>query len=157
MSWLSKATGIGISPKGIKIDPKKALLTAGLGIATGGLGLLGGGLKVGGYGLGTLAKGSALMAKDKLAGIGLGKLATAGKFLAKHKDTIADYGGMAEGIYDRVQENKAAGEMQDRYRSLQPLRDQAMRDLTTPAPSVSGMFSEPEQRYRRVNVGSRGY
>lgn len=111
--------------------------------------------------------GGALLATGGLAGIGplagiaskaglIGKLGAAGKFLAKHKKDIADYGALGEGIYDRVQENKAAGELQNRYRALQPLRDQAMQQLMAPTPSTEGIFTEaPMQqgRYRRIGSG----
>lgn len=136
MSWLSSLTGIGISKKGIKIDPKKALLT-GLAVGTGGFGLLGGASKLG----------------------ALGKLKDAGGFLKNNARTITDYGKLGEGVYDRVQENKAAGQAQERYRALQPLRDQAMAQLQAPTPDVHSLFADPDamaQRYRRVNVGSGG-
>lgn len=80
-----------------------------------------------------------------------------GKFLLDHKRDIVDYGKMGEGVYDRVQENRAVGDAEKRYRSLQPLRDQAMKDLMQPTAPVdtAALFADPTapQRYRRVNVG----
>lgn len=112
--------------------------------------------------------GGALALTGGLAGIGplaglagkaglLGKLGTAGKFLKDHKKDIVDYGELGEGVYDRVQENKAAGQMNDRYRSLQPYRDMALQQLQAPTPSTAGLFTEPQgapPRYRAI--GSRG-
>lgn len=141
MSLLSKWTGIGISKKGIKINPKQ-VLKAGL-IGAGGLGAIGlAGL--GGF-------GSAAGAGGKL-----GLLKGVGGFLSKHKKDIVDYGALGEGVYDRMQENKASGQMNDRYRALQPYRDQAMQQLMAPTPSTAGIFTEqPTQpgRYRRVGSG----
>lgn len=130
MSLLSKITGIGISRKGIKINPGRALLTAA-------------GVAIPAFGVGKT----------------LGLLGTAGKFFKNNAKTIADYGSIGERVYDRMQENKVAGQAQDRYRSLQPLRDQAMATLMAPTPSTAGIFSDPgtsEGRYRSVSVGSRG-
>lgn len=142
MSLLSKITGIGISRKGIKIDPKKALMTA-IGVGIPALGIAG---KLGSLGS-LVGKGTP----------GLGKLGALGGFLSKHKKDIVDYGTLGEGVYDRMQENKAAGEMQNRYRALQPLRDQAMAQLQAPTPDVHSLFQEPTAqptRYRRI--GSTG-
>lgn len=148
MSWLSKITGIGISKHGVHIDPLKAAMTA---LTVGSLG-----------GLGPLAAaGSKLGAITKLGGLASkgGKLAAVGGFLKNNAKTIADYGAVGEGVYDRIQENKAAQEQQNRYRSLQPFRNQALAQLQAPAPDVHALFADPTatpDRYRRVNVGSGG-
>lgn len=129
---------------------KKPLLLAGGLAITGGLagvgplaGLLGGASEAGGL---------------AAAGGKLGLLKKAGGFLSKHKKDIVDYGALGEGIYDRMQSNRAIDEQQDRYRRLQPLRDQALAQLQAPPPDVSAVFADPagEQRYRRINVGSGG-
>lgn len=145
MSWLSNATGIHISGKGVRIEPKKALLTA-LGVGIPALGIAG-------------KLGTAFGAASKLGKLGKigGAVKTAGGFLAKHKKDIADYGALGEGVYDRMQENRAAGEMQNRYRSLQPLRDQAFAQLQAPTPDVHSLFAEqPVQPTRYRRIGARG-
>lgn len=146
MSLLSKLTGIGISRKGIKIDPLKAAMTA---LTVGTLG--------GGAGLGFLGGAAKL---GKLAKIGAGAKA-AGGFLKNNAKTIADYGQLGEGVYDRMQENKVAGQAQDRYRALAPVRSQALAALNAPTPDVHSLFADPDMqagapRYRRVGIGSGG-
>ena len=134
MSLLSKITGIGISRKGVKIDPLKAALTVG-GFAVG-LPALQGIRMATGAGVPLT---SALKAAGQvgLSQAGKGALA-AGGFLKNNIRTIADVGKVGEGIYDRVQENKAIGQANDRYRSLSPIREQAMRDLMAQPAAING-------------------
>ena len=74
--------------------------------------------------------------------------------------TLMDLGKMGEGVYDRYQQNQDRKMAQDEYRRLQPLRDQAVAGfMDTSRPDLSSIFADegnPQGRYRRVSVGSRG-
>lgn len=83
-----------------------------------------------------------------------------GGFLKDNARTIADYGKLGEGIYDRYQENQDRNRADQEYASARPLRDAAMAGLLdTSRPDVSSVFADPmnpQGRYRTVSVGSRG-
>jgi hypothetical protein len=165
MSWLSKATGIGISRKGIKIEPMKALST-GLMFA-GGLGALGKLGTLGKLGMAKKDAGAAMGGGDEIEGLpggdiaGGGRFRAIGGFLKDNARTIADYGKMGEGIYDRYQENQDRNMAQREYDAAAPLRHAAQAGLLDQSrPDVSSIFADPQApqgRYRRVDVGSRGF
>ena len=140
-------------------------------------GKLAGGLKSGlgalrsGRGIGSALKTSVGMgggSGGEIAGVSGGDIAGAdpsrfrqiGGFLKDNARTIADYGKLGEGIYDRYQQNQDRKMAEEEYRALAPLRDAGMRGLLdTSRPDVSSIFADdlnPNGRYRRVNVGSRG-
>jgi hypothetical protein len=170
MSWLSKLTGIGISPKGVKIDPKKALMTAlavgtgvgGFGALTklGTLGKIGAGAKVASSVVGGGGDDPGFVQGGNIAGADPGRFRQIGDFLKGNSRTIADLGSVGEGIYDRYQENKQYGDARKDYAAAAPLREVGMRGLLdTSRPDVSSLFADPNSpqgRYRTVNVGSRG-
>jgi hypothetical protein len=160
---------------------KKPLLIGGALALTGGLaglgplgGMLGG--KLGGLGmigkLGMAKKvaGAAMGGKDQdliegmpggdMGGGGIGdRFRSIGGFLKDNSRTIADYGKMGEGIYDRYQQNQDRKMAQREYENAAPLRQAAQAGLLdTSRPDVSSIFQDPnatQGRYRRVTVGSR--
>lgn len=181
VSIFNPALGAAVGAAGDVLDTseggfsfKKAALDAGRNYA---IGKVAGGLKSGvsalrsGQGIGAAAKSAVGMGASgggELAGIEGGNIAASDPsrfrsvvdFLGKHKDTIADIGQVGESVYDRYQENQDRKTAEERYRALQPLRDQAVAGLMdTSRPDLSGIFADPtnpQARYRRVNVGSRG-
>lgn len=133
------------------------------------VGALGGGLSAlrSGAGVGTALKTATGMGPGGGMAEGAGELASEGgrfrsigSFLKNNARTIADYGQMGEGIYDRYQQNRQYNDARDDYAAAKPLRDAAMQGLLdTSRPDVSSIFADPtapQGRYRRVNVGSRG-
>jgi hypothetical protein len=129
--------------------------------AIGGAGKLGAGIFKGGAM--ALKSGAGVANTAKAIGTEVlpdaGRFRAVGGFMKDHGRTIADVGMVGERLYDRVQENKAAGQAQDRYRALQPMRDRALAELNASTPDTSGLFADPEMqnaRYRRINVGSGG-
>lgn len=94
------------------------------------------------------------------AGAEPGRFRQLAGFFKDNASTIADYGGMAEGIYDRYQQNKQYGDARKAWDEAAPLRQAAMAGLMdTSRPDVSSIFADPtnpQGRYRAVGVGSRG-
>lgn len=82
-------------------------------------------------------------------------------YLGGHKDDILDYGQAAEHVYDKYRQVKAQDELakiaKADYLRRAPLRTAGMATMLDDSqPDDSGVFSVPEQRYRRVNVGGMG-
>lgn len=76
-------------------------------------------------------------------------------------DAIIKYGGAAGDAYGAYSDERRASDLHgmrmDEFRRLAPLREAGMRGLMdTSRPDASAVFQEPQQRYRKVNVGSRG-
>lgn len=159
MSILSRITGIGISPKGVKIEPGKALMTALTVGSLGAGGALGGLTKLGSLSkLGKLGKvaGAVKGVGSMLGGGGEGDPSQGGRFR-----NLLDLGQFGEGVYDTFQKNRQYKDAKGAYDAAAPLRDAAMKGLLdTSRPDVSSVFADPnapQGRYRRVNIGSRGY
>jgi hypothetical protein len=158
MSTLSKLSGIHISKHGVHIDPKQ-VLKAGL-LTAGGLGAVGiaglGGLGAGGMSSGLSGLGK-LGAIKKVAGLvsGGGDPTQGGRFR-----NLLDLGKFGEGVYDTYQQNRQYNDAKNAYNEAAPLREAGMKGLLdTSTPDLSSTFADPmnpQGRYRRVTVGSRG-
>ena len=148
MSWLSKITGIGISPHGVKIDPLKALGTV-AGLATGGIG----GAAIGALKSGALgAIGHAIGGQDgqEVAGaipdaaMGIHDSGGLSGLLGKAGDFITGNGGrnalgVAQGINAAMQQrksgqlaNEALAQARSSYAERAPLRAQGLQQLMNP-------------------------
>lgn len=162
MSWLSKVTGIGISPKGIKIDPLRAIGTV-AGLATGGVGsaLMGaakgalGSAAVRAIGGGSSAQptpGISSAIPDEAFGLeergGLGGLVgKAGDFLKGNNGKNAL--GVLQGLNAAMQQkkandlaNSALRGAEGMYAERAPLRAAGMRGLLNPqAPDLAPLRS----------------
>lgn len=101
------------------------------------------------------------IAKDATDQImGEGRFRKIGGFLAKHGSTIADVAGAAGDAYLDYKNESRQDELfkrnRDEWNRKAALREAAMAGLlNTNNPDLSELFAEPEERYRRVNVGSR--
>ena len=92
-------------------------------------------------------------------------MGTAGKFLGGSDgfgaDDLLKYGKAAGDAFGAYEDRERFGKMEDManadYASRAPLREAGMAGLLDESrPDLSSVFAQPEQRYRRVNVGSRG-
>lgn len=95
------------------------------------------------------------------AGGGGGRFRGVGDFLKNNAGTIADLGGAAADAYGAYKQGAQQDELFDRekrsWNERAPLRQAGMAGLMDQSrPDLSSMFNPPEQRYRKVNVGSRG-
>ncbi len=90
-----------------------------------------------------------------------GRFRRVGNFLWKNKEALGDLLGAGANAYSAYKQESRADELHKRNRAewerRKALRDAAMAGLLDESrPDLSSVFAEPEERYRRVNVGSRG-
>jgi len=168
MSWLSKISGIHVSPHGVKIEPLKALGT----IATlGSFGALGPvGAALGSIpGAGAISSGvskvggilSKVPGADKLGslvtgGKGIpGAVSKVGSFLGDHGDQLLGAGSLYEGYKANQRSNDLMNEAlhyaKDSYDTRAPLRTAGVSGmLNQQRPDLSSVYANPSNPYSRV-------
>lgn len=159
MSWLSKITGVHISPHGVSIEPLKALGTvatlgsmgalgpvAGALEAIPGAGAVMGGLsKVGGALSSIPGAGAIESGVSKLGGVS-GMANTAGGFLKNHGDQLLGAGSAYQGYKDSQKSNdlmnQALGIANQSYADRAPLRTAGVQGMVNnKAPDLSSVFA----------------
>lgn len=164
MSWLSKITGVHISPKGVHVEPLKALGTALTIGSLGGLGPVGAALgsipgagaisKVGGVlshipGVGALESGI-----DKLGGL-KGAVSKVGSFLGDHGDQLLGAGSLYEGYNNSKKStdlmNQALDTAKQSYAERAPLRTAGISGMMNETrPDLSSIYVNPSNPYSKV-------
>lgn len=143
MSWLSKITGVGISPHGVKIDPLKAIGTA---LTVGSLGSLGPvGAALGSI-PGVSKVGSVLGSIPGISKVG-GLAKGIGGFLGDHGDQILQGAQILNGAQKSAHANDllktGQGYAQRSFDERAPLRSAGISGMLNPqVPDLSGINYE---------------
>ena len=150
------ASGIKSTLKGAAKNPLTYAALAPFALpALGGLGgvgsLLGKGAGLAMKGVGLAGKGAGLALKAGGAFRPIAK--AAGKFMPKDLGDVMDVAEFAGKTYGGYRNMKRQDEI---YNAGAPLRSAGAQGMLDDSrPDLSSMFAQPEQRYRRINVGSQ--